>query len=301
MSSAPESSDAAAHEHPPHLAHHFDTPGQQFESAVLGMWLFLATEILLFAGLFCAYAVYRANHPEIFLYAHTFLDKTLGGINTVVLLFSSLTMAWAVRAAQLGQRRLLVALLATTLLCAFGFLGIKGLEYEHKWKHGLLWGERFAYGELAHGEHGEHGDLAADGASGMEEAHGAEDAHGAGGAPEPETAPTAPAETSRLAPSAAGPAGQADPAGDGGAHGAGAAAGDAPRNVHIFFGIYFAMTGLHALHVIAGMVVIVWLLVRARRGDFGRRYFAPVDFGGLYWHLVDVIWIFLFPLLYLIH
>ena len=91
------------------LAHHFDTPQQQFESGKLGMWLFLATEILLFGGLFCAYAVYRANHPEIFIYAHQFLDKTLGGINTIVLICSSLTMAWAVRAAQLGQRRLLVA------------------------------------------------------------------------------------------------------------------------------------------------------------------------------------------------
>ena len=95
----------------PHLQHHFDTAEQQFDAGKLGMWLFLATEILLFGGLFCAYAVYRANHPEIFLYAHQFLDKSLGGTNTVILLCSSLTMAWAVRASQLGQRKLLIGLL----------------------------------------------------------------------------------------------------------------------------------------------------------------------------------------------
>ena len=93
------------HGHDPHLGHHFDTPEQQFESGKLGMWIFLATEILLFGGLFCAYAVYRSNHPEIFVYAHRFLDKTLGGLNTLVLICSSFTMAWAVRAAQLGERR----------------------------------------------------------------------------------------------------------------------------------------------------------------------------------------------------
>ena len=89
-----------SHEATPHLQHHFDTPEQQFDAGKLGIWLFLATEILLFGGLFCAYAIYRANHPEIFVYAHQFLDKILGGTNTVILLCSSLTMAWAVRAAQ---------------------------------------------------------------------------------------------------------------------------------------------------------------------------------------------------------
>ena len=92
-------------DHPAHLQHHFDTPLQQFDSAKLGMWLFLATEILLFGGLFVAYAIYRANHPEIFSWAHHLLDTKLGAINTVVLLTSSLTMAWGVRAAQLGQRK----------------------------------------------------------------------------------------------------------------------------------------------------------------------------------------------------
>ena len=222
------------------------------------MWLFLVTEVLLFGGLFCAYAVYRANHPEIFLFAHTLLDKTLGAINTGVLLFSSFTMAWSVRAAMLGQRRLLIGLLAVTLLCGFGFLGIKSIEYEHKWKHGLLWGEKFDYTQFK-----------------------AAGARGAGGQHDRRRSnSTMPRRSST-------------------AHGH--APAEIPRNVHIFFGIYFVMTGLHGLHVIAGMVVIGWLLVRAIRGDFGTKNYVAVDLGGLYWHLVDLIWIFLFPLLYLIH
>jgi cytochrome c oxidase subunit 3 len=224
-----------------HVAHHFDNAKQQFESSKLGMWLFLATEVLLFGGLFCAYAVYRGNHPEIFVYAHQFLDKSLGAVNTLVLICSSLTMAWAVRAAQLGKQKQIVTMLVVTLICAFCFLGIKYVEYEHKWKHGLLWGEQYnpdaglheAPAVEAHGETGDHS------------------------MPE-------------------------------------------PRNVQLFFSIYFVMTGLHGLHVIAGIGVIGWILLRARRGEFGPDYYTPVDLVGLYWHLVDLIWIYLFPLLYLI-
>ncbi len=234
-----------------HLAHHFETPGQQFASAKLGMWIFLATEILLFGGLFCAYAVYRANHPEIFIYAHRYLDVTLGGINTVVLLCSSLTMAWAVRCAQLGKQKGLKVLLALTLLGGFAFLGIKGVEYEHKWKHGLLWGKSFHPTEVAH-------------AGGHPDAHHPLPEGEPGGGPIPGTS-------------------------------------GSPRNVQIFFGIYFLMTGLHGIHVIGGMSAIGWLLFRASRGAFGAEYFTPVDLVGLYWHLVDLIWIYLFPLLYLIH
>jgi cytochrome c oxidase subunit 3 len=228
-----------SHEHPPHLQHHFETSEQQFDAGKLGIWLFLATEILLFGGLFCAYAIYRANHPEIFMYAHQFLDKILGGTNTVILLCSSLTMAWAVRASQLGQQRLLIVLLSLTLLGGFGFMGIKYVEYKAKWEHGLLPGTHFA----PHGE--------STGGPG----------HGPGETPD---------------------------------H------GKRPSNVQIFFGIYFLMTGLHGLHVLAGMGAITWILVRSTKGHFGPEYFTPVDFVGLYWHLVDLIWIFLFPLLYLI-
>jgi cytochrome c oxidase subunit 3 len=270
--------------HPAHLAHHFETPRQQYEAGKLGMWLFLATEILLFGGLFCAYAVYRANHPEIFVYAHRFLDVRLGAINTVVLICSSLTMALAVRCAQCVQRRGLIVCLALTFLCGGTFLGIKYAEYRHKWKEGLLWGTRYHPSE----EH---------------EAGTHAPAPAAAPASRPQTsAPTTgpEAERSKIAPAAVGPSGLAPWVIGRNAPAAPHAPGE-PRNVQIFFGIYFSMTGLHGLHVIAGMTVLAWLLVRAIRGDFAGGYFTPVDLGGLYWHLVDLIWIYLFPLLYLIH
>ena len=309
-----------AHPGAPRVAHHFATPVQQFESAQLGMWLFLATEVLLFGGLFCAYAVYRAAHPEVFIYAHRFLDARLGALNTVVLVSSSLTMAWAVRCAQTGRQRGLVGLLAATLLFAVAFLAVKYVEYESKWRHGLLWGR---YYHPAHGHPaGDASGQAGTGQAGHEPANAsapgderpvaagpnqspATIAAGAGppsrggpvtlgGAAGPGATP--PAEATRIAASAAGPRGLAwhlrRP--DSGRH-------DEPRNVQIFFAVYFLMTGLHGLHVMAGMAVIAWLLVRSIRGHFGPGYFAPVDLAGLYWHVVDVIWIFLFPLLYLIH
>jgi cytochrome c oxidase subunit 3 len=276
-------------EHPPHLQHHFESSSQQFEAGKLGIWLFLATEILLFGGLFVAYAIYRANHPEIFLYAHQYLDKVLGGTNTVILLCSSLTMAWAVRASQLGQRKLLILLLSLTLCGGFGFMSIKYVEYKAKWEHGLLPGTHFA----PHEEH-----------AAAEPAAPAAVATPVPAAPAAPAAPGAPGalvvEKSKIAPSAAGPAGTVTSE----AAAAGAAEhahlGKRPSNVQIFFGIYFLMTGLHGIHVLAGMGAIAWILVRSIRGDFGPEYFTPVDFVGLYWHLVDLIWIFLFPLLYLI-
>lgn len=297
-----------AHEDHPELQHHFETPTQQFESGKLGMWLFLATEILLFGGLFCAYAVYRANHPEIFYYGSQFLSRTWGGINTIVLICSSLTMAWAVRAAQLGRRKQLVTLLALTLLCAFGFLGIKYVEYQEKWRHGLLPGTHYAP------HHEEQGHAADDGRA-EEAGHAAEGAPseepasaGEASAPDTAEAPAAAAEgalaptdeRSQILPPPPGPPGLAPGHEAAAAPEGGEGSGEGPANVHIFFGVYFLMTGLHGIHVIAGMVVIGWLIRRSIRGDFGASYFTPVDLGGLYWHLVDLIWIFLFPLLYLI-
>jgi cytochrome c oxidase subunit 3 len=269
--------------HVPHLAHHYRSLQQQYDAAKLGMWLFLVTEILLFGGLFCAYAVYRSSHPEVFVYAHRFLDKTLGGINTVVLICSSLTMAWAVRAAQLRNRRQLALLLAATFICACGFLGIKAVEYNAKWKHGLLWGRRYQPVEHV-----------------VDRAPGAEAGAVApvGAAPTVAPPPGAGAVRTLLPGPGKAPGGLA--AGEA-LTARGHDAGSAPRNVHLFFGIYFVMTGLHGLHVIAGMVVIAWLFIRTVRGEFGDGHFTPVDMGGLYWHLVDLIWIFLFPLLYLIH
>jgi cytochrome c oxidase subunit 3 len=249
VASTEHHADEGHHEHPRFLAHHFESSEQQFDSGKLGMWLFLVTEVMFFSGLFCAYAVYRANHPEIFIYAHKFLDTNLGAINTVVLLVSSLTMALGVRAAQLGQQRLLILNLVLTLLCAGVFLSIKYVEYSHKWHSGLLWAAKFNP-DLSHAE-GSHHDEGKTGA-----------ASGPHGSPADEVA---------------------------------------PRNAGIFFSIYFCLTGLHGIHILAGMGAIVWILVRAIRGDFSADYYGPVDFVGLYWHLVDLVWIYLFPLLYLIH
>lgn len=300
--------------HNPYLAHHFDTEEQQFDSGKLGMWLFLATEILLFSGLFCAYAVYRANHPEIFMYAHQYLDKFWGGVNTVILIFSSFTMAWAVRAAQLNQRKLLIANLIITLLCACGFLGVKYVEYKHKWEDGLLWGTNYdPKGHYAHGAHGEDGHGDGDGEHADEE-HAADGEHEAEAGAEADQSDAGEQIASAEAPAAesggveeglkiehsnipdapTGPSGLSPES-------TGHDYGPSPKNVHIFFGIYFSMTGLHGLHVLAGMAAIGWILIRALRGEFGSNYYLPVDLVGLYWHVVDLVWIYLFPLLYLIH
>jgi cytochrome c oxidase subunit 3 len=286
--------------HPAHLAHHFATPGQQYRSGKLAIWIFLATEILLFGGLFCAYAVYRAMHPEIFMYAHQYLNKTLGGINTVVLICSSLTMAWAVRSAQLSQKRRLVVLLCLTLCLASTFLGIKYVEYKEKWEHGLMWGKYYKPHGLEHSGGGPTGEAPPTTSSpAAVSATSTASQATTTGASMPATSRTSKAkefeDRSAIAPAAQGPAGLAvneygEPLHQ-----------KAPENVQMFFAVYFLMTGLHGLHVIAGMAVITWVLRRARRGEFSSEYFTPVDLVGLYWHLVDMIWIYLFPLLYLIH
>src|SRR5215468_6332332 len=131
------------HGHNPNLAHHFDTPQQQFDAGKLGIWLFLLTEVLFFAGLFCAYTVYRAMRPEVFVYAHYFLDTRLGALNTCVLLLSSLTAAWAVRNAQLRQHSMLQLNIVITIACACTFMVVKYFEYSHKFHDGLLWGPNF--------------------------------------------------------------------------------------------------------------------------------------------------------------
>jgi cytochrome c oxidase subunit 3 len=217
------------------FASHFDSMSAQFETAKLGMWLFLASEILFFSALFAAYGVYRGNHPDMFHYGQYFLDWRLGATNTAVLVGSSLAAAWSVRCAQLNQRRGLLLSLTLTLLLAATFMTIKYFEYSHKLHGGVHWGRGFA--------------------------------------------PTA--EFMESLPPAV-------------------AALPVPPNMGIFFSLYFVMTGLHGIHVLVGMGLYVWLLVRARRGDFGPDYYGPVDVVALYWHIVDMIWIFLFPLLYLI-
>ncbi len=216
---------ASAAEHPSYLAHHFDTPEQQAAAAKLGMWLFLATEILMFSGLFLGYFVTRMFYPEMVLEAHEYLSKTAGGINTVVLITSSFTMALAVRAAQVGDTKAIVRNLVMTIGFAGVFMVVKFFEYKAKFDHGMLPGKFY---------------------------HAWDHGYFIDGYP------------------------------------------------HIFFGIYFVMTGLHGIHVLIGMGVLTWVLLRAKRGEFGPKYYTPVENVGLYWHLVDLVWIFLFPLLYLV-
>jgi len=219
-----------------HLAHHFDTAQQQFDSGKFGIWLFLVTEVLFFSGLFCAYAIIRATHPEIFAYASKFLDTKWGAINTVVLIASSVTAAWAVRNAQMNQQKWLKINIVLTLVCACAFMCIKYVEYSHKFHVGLVPGYTHTF----------------------------------------------------------------DPSGEE-AIAAGVDPADRPDNLHLFFGVYFGMTGLHGIHVLGGIIVWIWILRRAFRGEFGPKFFGPVDFTALYWHIVDLIWIYLFPLLYLIN
>lgn len=292
------------HGHSPHLQHHFDSLEQQFNSGKLGMWLFLATEVLLFGGLFVAYALYRALHPEIYEYGHHFLDSKMGAINTAVLILSSFTMAAAVRFAQEGKQAMLKLCLVLTLLGACGFLVIKYFEYSHKMVHGIFPGKYYAPDDhiLSEAFLGGHG----------HDHHAEDHGHTHGGAAQAAVPPaaeeSAPAEIpatikqgnlliepSQIALAPTGPSGLADPeANEGGIP-------KRPEKAHVFFGIYYLMTGLHGIHVVVGMIAIGWVLIRAFKGHFGPGYFTPVDLAGLYWHLVDLIWIFLFPLLYLIH
>lgn len=327
--------------HLPFMAHHFDTPVQQFSAGKLGMWLFLATEVLFFSGLFCAYAIYRRNHPEIFEVGHKHLDVFWGAFNTVVLILSSFTMALGVYFAQRSNRTGLIVCLALTLAGALGFMVVKYVEYSAKFQHGTLWGYYYKPHEEHHGESGG-GDSRSDSAHAPakpDAAHAPAAAapattgshaaptgtlthsSAAGGATTTTVPPTGtptqatppsgagPAaapipEKSQLAPPAVPPTGvtkavlapDKKPA-SGGAH----SAEEEAKNVHIFFGIYFCMTGLHGIHVLAGVVMLVILLWGAILGKYDANYYTPVDLGGLYWHIVDLVWIYLFPLLYLIH
>jgi cytochrome c oxidase subunit 3 len=307
------------HSEYPFLAHHFDTPAQQFDSAKLGMWVFLATEILFFGALFAMYALMRAKEPEVFTYASTFLDTIMGGVNTVVLILSSLTMALAVRFAQTSKKGPLVLCLLLTLLGACGFLVIKYFEYTHKFKVNLEWGPYFYQPVLD-----EQGNPIGAPSAAPEAAVAAAVTGGAGLSQNPLLAKPLPAESSAIRNAPAGPAGlsSGDAAhGDAHGHGGDAAHGgghdDAhakhlkeaghvfseqlPVNTHRFFGIYYCMTGLHGIHVVVGMFLIGWITLRAMKGEFTSQYYTPVDMVGLYWHIVDLIWIFLFPLFYLIH
>lgn len=204
------------------LAHHFENMDQQREASSLGMWAFLVTEVMFFGGMFVGYAVCHSLSPQAFGEASKMLSVVLGATNTGVLICSSLTMALAVRSAQLGEQKKLVRFLILTILLAMVFLGIKSIEYSRKFQEHLVPGPSFIF------------------------------------------------------------------------------EGPQTGGAEIFFSFYFAMTGLHALHMIIGIGIIIWLILRARKGHFSAEYHTPVENVGLYWHFIDIIWVFLFPILYLI-
>lgn len=308
--------DSHDHGHDPHglhakypfLAHHFDTPNQQFDSGKLGMWAFLATEVLFFGALFVMYAVMRFKDPEVFSFASRYLDTILGGVNTCVLILSSLTMAIGVRAAQTNKKGLLVGCLALTLAGAIGFLVIKYFEYSHKLHVNLKWGEAF-YQPVDEAERAWVNTERAPVEPPILKLDSPDPSAGAASA---ELVALPPVDRSSVMPPRTGPDGvrsiadiaEAKAAESGHSH-----ADETPHledeglpaNTHRFFAIYYIMTGLHGIHVLIGVGVISWLLIWAIRGRFNSNYYAPVDFVGLYWHVVDLVWIFLFPLFYLIH
>jgi len=223
-------------EHHPALQHHFADLDQQREAASLGMWVFIAQEVLFFGGLFAAYAVYRSQYPAAFSAGSHHLSWRIGFANTLVLIGSSLTMALAVHAAAVGKARRVVGFLLATILLGSVFLGVKYFEYGEKIRPCL--GDGPHAGCLVPGERFDASVL----------------------------------------------------------HLEGAEAGHA----QIFFSLYFGMTGLHALHMIIGIPIILAIAFLAGRGRYSPAYHSPVEIVGLYWHFVDIIWIFLFPLLYLI-
>ncbi len=230
------------HHGPAFLAHHFDTPLQQFEASKLGIWAFLAQEILFFSGLFCAYAIFRAWYPEAWSVGSHLLDWKMGFLNTCVLLLSSWTAAMAVSQAQQGKKKETSLYLAVTVLFAGVFMVVKYFEYQHKFHVGFFPG---GYFEPT--------------AEGLREISAASmNSFATGG-------------ESVL-----------------------------PYHLRSWFGIYFVLTGLHGLHVVIGMGLMIWVIFRNQRGEFSKEWWTPVDFVALYWHLVDLVWIFLFPLLYLI-
>jgi cytochrome c oxidase subunit III len=221
------------HHRDPELHSQFDTLEQQKDTAHLGMWVFLITEIMFFGGLFGAYLSYRNLYYPAFVAGSNSISIFWGTLNTAVLICSSLTMAMAVHSAAVGARKLLVGFLSLTLLLGLIFLAVKGKEYYDKWTEHHVPGASFHF----------------------------DDPERPGEAPVP---------------------------------------ADVASQTSIYFSLYFAMTGMHALHMIIGVGILLGLIWKANRGAFPPHHYTMVENFGLYWHFVDIIWIFLFPLLYLI-
>lgn len=236
-------------------AAHFRSKEDEFEACKFGFWLFLATEVLLFSGIFCAYALFRWKYPEAWAEGSGYLDWRWGGFNTLVLLLSSYTMATAIRNAQLNQQRRMQFNLAFTIACGLAFVAIKILfEYTPKWSGYFF----FLDPSLSH--HADSGIRALGGLFHYVEGYGGK----------------APGQFFSYAFAK-------DP------------------HLPLWWAVYYSGTAIHALHVIIGAGLIGWCLRRSFKGAYGPGHYTMVETAGLYWHLVDLVWIFLFPLLYLIH
>ncbi len=233
---------------------HWRNAHDEAEAAKLGMWLFLATEVLLFSGFFCAYTVFRYWYPGVWHEASRYyLNWKIGTANTVVLLLSSFTVVLAIRGAQTNRKWMMLVNLAITEACAAFFLIVKlGWEYWPKIQKGELPGANFTF-------------------AGHSAGHAADAGHALAGA----------AEAAAV-------------------HGAQAAEYIPAAYDHIFLSVYWIATATHGFHVLAGMFVIGWTMWMAARDQYGPRHYTSLENVGLYWHIVDIIWIFLFPLLYLV-
>ena len=350
--------------HASNLQHFFVSSEQQFEASKLGMWLFLATEILLFGGMFVAYGIFRVLYPEVYEAASLQLDTVLGATNTLVLLLSSLTMAWAIRGAQMDNKKVLIGNLVATIVLASGFLVVKYFEYSHKFHEGIYPGVAFELREgtptvselngivpatplFSPGSHDdpEEDEGAAGGEVAAEEIDQDVNPLDAGTAPdvvgtdEPMTdAEVVESDIGEMATADAPLTGsdqaappdlpeseaavaqnidraQANADGLAGTTAATATLAEGEgevdraeakeaifsnRRAGIFFAIYYMMTGIHAVHIVIGIIAIGFLTFFAAKDRYSSVWYTPVENVGLYWHIVDVIWIFVFPLMYLI-
>lgn len=223
--------------HTHHYAHHYESAAHEYDTSKQGVWLFLATEILMFGGLFVGYAYFHKIYPEIFKIGSTFTDWRLGAANTVVLLFSSLTMALGIYYTQVGRHKKAMNMLLITIICGAIFMIIKYFEYSHKIHLGLMPGSWYSAEAQVVIDH-------------------------------------ARAKLPGLT--------------------------EIPSNLPLYFSFYYMMTGLHGIHVLIGMGLIFWMWLRMAKGWYGPQHFTGVEGVGLFWHLIDLVWIYLFPLLYLV-
>lgn len=294
-------SDTHAHDyHPPGLQHQFEDMKQQEESNTIGMWMFLAQEIMFFGGLFTAYLIFRSKYPMAFAAGSNHLDAFWGGLNTLVLIVSSLTMALTVYYAQKGNRNMQIIMIILTMIFGAGFLGVKAIEYTDKYNHGLIpfanWNKK-TKGDVDHAKAEETKEIKKFFASESAKKEGGEHKE------KPYVNKTGEFQWNygtELAKYAEEKGFLTESEKIGYYTNGELDANKFRDKIRIFYWIYFAMTGLHALHMIVGLGMMVWLLIMAWRNTYSALYYTPVEIAGLYWHFVDIVWIFLFPLLYLL-